>query len=161
MVANKPSSPTQTIAPEKRATLSAREVHHRLKESLAELQHAERNVALWFAEVVRRKTYKELGYSSTYQYADLELGFKKAKTAQFLRLVESFKELPALRRSVTSGELSWTKAREVAKVAIRETEDSWIREAKRCPTGSWSAGSRRRNGRHAWAFPEAGRRPWR
>ena len=115
------------------ASLPPREVHLRLVEALKALERAQRNAVLWFAEVVRRKIYRGMGYSSIYQYAEQELGFKKAKTAQFLRLSESLKELPELRRSVARGELSWTKAREVAKVATAETEGSWIREAKRVP----------------------------
>lgn len=83
--------------------LSAREVHHRLRQALDDLERAQRNAVLWFAEVVRRKVYRDLGYSSIYQYAELELGFSKSKTAQFLRLSESFKELPGLRRSVAKG----------------------------------------------------------
>ena len=113
--------------------LPAREVHQRLVRALTELERAQRNAVLWFAEVVRRKVFLELGYSSIYQYAELELGFKKGKTAQFLRLCESFKELPELRRSVARGELSWTKAREVAKVATPGTEVRWIEAARSTP----------------------------
>jgi 5-methylcytosine-specific restriction endonuclease McrA len=74
--------------------------------------------------------YRNLGYASIHQYAELALGFKKSKTSQFLRLSESLKALPELRRTMAAGELSWTKAREVAKVATPETEAVWIREAK-------------------------------
>jgi hypothetical protein len=69
-------------------------------------------------------------YASIHQYAELALGFKKSKTSQFLRLSECLKELPELRRSMAAGDLSRTKAREVAKVATPETETAWIREAK-------------------------------
>jgi hypothetical protein len=113
-----------------RTTLSAREVHDRLRAALSELQRAERNAVLWFSEIVRRKLYRELGYSSVYQYAELALGFKKSKTSQFLHLSQALADLPELRRSVAKGELSWTKAREVAKIATSETESVWIQEAK-------------------------------
>jgi hypothetical protein len=82
---------------------------------------------------MRRKLYRDLGYASIHQYAELALGFKKSKTSQFLRLSESLKELPRLRRSMAAGELSWTKAREVAKVATPKTEAAWIREARKSP----------------------------
>jgi hypothetical protein len=113
-----------------RTAFSAREVHDRLRAALSELQRAERNAVLWFSEIVRRKLYRELGYSSIHQYAELALGFKKSKTSQFLRLTEALVDLPELRRSVAKGELPWTKAREVAKVATSVTEAAWIREAK-------------------------------
>ena len=132
-----PASPEEVAKPSQGAPkprLSAGEVDRRLKQALAELEKAQENAVLWFAEVVRRKMYRDLGYSSIYQYAEVELGFSKSKTAQFLRLAGSFEKLPGLRESVASGELSWTKAREVAKVATPATEGSWIREAKQVPS---------------------------
>jgi 5-methylcytosine-specific restriction endonuclease McrA len=116
--------------PATRATLSAREVHDRLCTALSELQRAERSAVLWFAEIVRRKLYRDLGYASVHQYAELALGWGKSKTSQFLHLSECLQELPQLRRSMAAGELSWTKAREVAKVATPRTETAWIQEAK-------------------------------
>ena len=99
--------------------LSAREVHARLQRALADLQRAERNAVLWFAEVMRRELYRDLGYGSIYHYATEALGFSKSKTAQFIRLTLSLEELPVLRQAVAKGEVSWTKAREVATVATR------------------------------------------
>ena len=110
--------------------LSARAVDERLKASLEALRVAEKNAVLWFAEVLQRKLYLELGYSSIQQYAELELGFKKARTSQFLRLSEALRELPELRESVARGDVSWTKAREVSGVATRKTESAWIAEAR-------------------------------
>ena len=138
MVANKSSSPSRTrkghkSVRDKRTLLPAREVHRRLKDALSELQRAERNAVLWFAEVVRRKLYKELGYSSIHQYAEVELGFGMSKTSQFLRLVESLEHLPKLRRALARGEIPWTTAREVATVATPKTEAQWIAESKQVP----------------------------
>lgn len=101
-----------------------------LKQSLRELRQAEKNAVLWFADVLHRKLFRELGFSSIHQYAELELGFSLSKTSQFIRLSRSLKTLPALKRSVARGEISWTKAREVAKVATPKTEKSWVREAR-------------------------------
>jgi hypothetical protein len=111
--------------------LDARVVDERLKASLEELRLAEKNAVLWFAEVMQRKLYLELGYSSIQQYAELELGFKRARTSQFIRLSQSLWELPKLRESVARGEVSWTKAREVSGVATRKTESAWIAEARK------------------------------
>jgi len=113
--------------------LSARETHEGLKRALAVFQRAEKNVVLFFAEVLKRKLYRELGYSSIHQYAREALGFASCRTSQFLRLVESLEELPGLKSSVAAGEIPWTKAREVARVATPATEAQWIEEAKRSP----------------------------
>jgi len=111
--------------------LPAAEVHSRLKDALVELQHAEKNALLWFSEIARRKLYGELGYSSLHMYATEALGFSQNKTRQFIRLAGVMEELPVLRKSVARGDLPWTKAREVAKVATARTEERWVAEARR------------------------------
>ncbi len=115
--------------PEFTAGLPADQVHEHLKTSLRELARVEKNALLWFAEVQERRLYRELGYSSIQTYASEALGFSQSKTYQFLRLAESLGKLPALRESVADGELSWTKAREVVKVATPRNEKRWLAEA--------------------------------
>ena len=111
--------------------LPAAEVHSRLKDALVELQRAEKNALLWFSEIARRKLFRELGYSSLQMYATEALGFSQNKTRQFIRLAGVMEELPVLRKSVARGDLPWTKAREVAKVATARTEERWVAEARR------------------------------
>jgi len=98
--------------------------------ALTELRHAERNAMLWFAEVLRRKLFRQLGYASIQQYASEALGFSSGKTSQFIRLSESLRSLPKLNQAVATGEMPWTKAREVATVATRSTEGQWIEVAR-------------------------------
>ena len=113
-----------------RAGLCAREAHEQLLTALAELRRAERSALLCFAEIQERKLYQELGYCSMQLYAQEALGFSRSKTFQFLKLAESFERLPKLKSAVAKGEVSWTKAREVVKVASHRSEARWIREAK-------------------------------
>ena len=101
-----------------------------LKQSLVELRRAEKNAFLWFAEVLERTLYRDLGFSSIHQYAELELGFSRSRIYQFVRLAGSLRDLPRLRESVARGEMPWTKAWEVAKAATAMTERVWIREAR-------------------------------
>ncbi len=115
---------------EYRPGLSAEEVDAHLRGALQEYRAAEERSVLWFGEMVRRKLYRELGYSSVHQYAGERLGFSSGKTAQFLKLAEALEHLPGLRKSVASGDVPWTTAREVARVATPETEAAWLREAR-------------------------------
>ncbi len=119
--------------------MSATVIHARLEAALRELQLAEKNAVLLFGEMLRRKLYQDLGYSSIHTYAAEALGFTPSKTSQFVRLAGALEELPRLRRSVASGELGWTKAREVAKVATPESEERWITEAGRSSSRSLEA----------------------
>ena len=114
-----------------RPGLSAPEVHELLQNALAALRLAERNAVLWFAEIRRRRLYRDLGYASLHQYAAEALGFSASKTSQFVRLAEALDGLPALRESIASGQIGWTKAREVVKVATPRNEMRWLAEAKR------------------------------
>ncbi len=114
-----------------RAGLSAPEVHELLQSALAALRRAEQNALIWFAEIRRRRLYRDLGYASLHQYASDALGFSASKTSQFVRLAEALDELPALRESIESGQIGWTKAREVVKIATPRNEKRWLAEAKR------------------------------
>jgi 5-methylcytosine-specific restriction endonuclease McrA len=110
--------------------MSANEIHARLETALTALHQAEKNAVLLFGEILRRRLYRDLGYSSIQVYSAEALGFSPSKTSQFVRLAGALEELPQLRRSVAAGELGWTKAREVAKVATPASEVRWIAEAE-------------------------------
>ena len=56
---------------------SAQKVHRSLQASVHAMEQAEHTVVLWFAEVLDRKLYRELGYGSIQQYAAVELGFSR------------------------------------------------------------------------------------
>ncbi len=110
--------------------LPASEVEARLLAALRDLDTARKNAVMWFAEILARKLYLEFDCSSIHHYARQRLGFSRARTAYFLRLCRSFEQLPALRESVATGALPWTKAREVVKVATPETETFWVNQAQ-------------------------------
>jgi len=108
----------------------AAQVHASLRSSLAALEEAHQCSVLWFGEVMHRKLFRELGHSSINQYAIQELGFSKSRTDDFIRLVRQLENLPAVREAVASGDLGYTKAREIVSVATPETQDEWLKAAK-------------------------------
>lgn len=85
---------------------------------------------LGFAEVMRRHLYREFGCASINQYALTRLGFSKTRTGDFIRLSRQLDKLPAVREAMSSGELGYTKAREIVGVTTPETEDEWVAAAK-------------------------------
>jgi hypothetical protein len=106
--------------------INAKAVHEQLLATLAALRKAEGEAVALFADVLKRKLYRGLGYASIHLYAEQALGFSRTKTYEFIRLAEALDELPGLKGSIESGELPWTKAREVVKVATPETEQEWL-----------------------------------
>ena len=105
-------------------------VHAFLQRSLAVMDDAHQCAVLWFGEVMNRRLFRDLGHSSINQYADQELGFSKSKVGDFIRLATQLDKLPTVREAVASGELGYTKAREIVSVATPETPDPWLKAAK-------------------------------
>jgi len=108
----------------------AAQVHASLRRSLKAMEHTRKCAVLWFAEIMRRSLYKDFGHASINQYAIQELGFSKSRADDFIRLARQLENLPAVRKAVESGELGYTKARELISVATPETQDSWLAAAK-------------------------------
>ncbi len=97
-----------------------------LKKSVGAMEQAQQCAVLWFGEIMRRKLYRKLGHSSINQYAHVELKFSKTRTGDFVQLARKLEQLPAVRELVENGELGYTKAREIVKVATPETEEGWV-----------------------------------
>ena len=109
---------------------SAAKVHHSLLRSLKAMEQARHCSVLWFAEIMRRHLFRQLGYSTINQYAMKELGFSKSRTGDFMRLARQLEKLPAVREAMSTGELGYTKAREIVSVATPETQGAWLEAAK-------------------------------
>ena len=110
--------------------LDAKTAHIRLRKALIALREAECNAVSLFAEIMRRRLFRELGYATIHLYATEALGFSRTKTYEFIRLAESLDKLPALKAGIEAGKVSWTKARQVVKVATPVTEKRWIAMAE-------------------------------
>jgi len=108
----------------------AAKVHTSLHQSLKAMDKAHQCSVLWFGEVMRRRLFRDRGFSSINQYAVQELGFSKSRTDDFIRLARQLDNLPAVREAMESGELGYTKAREITSVATPETQDTWLKAAK-------------------------------
>ena len=97
--------------------------HARLQAAIQAMNQAEHCAVLWFAEIDRRGLYRDLGYSSMQQYATVALKFSKTRMNDFLRLARRLENLPTIRRAVANGDLGYTKARKIVKVASAKTEE--------------------------------------
>jgi hypothetical protein len=101
-----------------------------LRQALAACDRARECAVLWFAEVQRRELFRALGHPSLELYAVHELGFSRNRYWQFKRLADDLDRLPELREAVATGELGWTKAQQVARVAGETTQAAWVAKAK-------------------------------
>ena len=91
-----------------------------------EQRSAEYRLAKWLAELADQRHFQQLGYSTLCHYADTVLGLGSRQTRALCALGRGLADLPALDAAFEAGELGWTKAREVLRVATPETDDLWV-----------------------------------
>ncbi|MBM4129992.1 HNH endonuclease [bacterium] len=108
----------------------AAEVDAALRQALHVCDRARECAVLWFAEVQRRALYRALGHASLQLYATQALGFTDNRYWQFKRLADDLDRLPALKSAVACGDVGWTKAQQVARVATPATQAAWVDRAK-------------------------------
>jgi hypothetical protein len=80
----------------------------------------------WLLCALRSAAHLRLGYASFAEYIERLFGYSPRWTAEKLRVAEALETLPELSRAIADGELSWSTARELTRVATAETEADWL-----------------------------------
>jgi hypothetical protein len=70
-------------------------------------------------EIERRRLYSDLGYSSLYDYAVLELGYSEGQANRRITAMRTIKELPEVEAKIASGELNLSNVQQ-AQTLFRE-----------------------------------------
>ena len=110
--------------------LSAVELDEKLAEAVVDNQRSERLICFYLLEMSRRRGYEKFGYKDVWDYASARFGYSSRKTHYFLGLAHSLERLPKLLKALEDGEIGWTKAYQIARVADPETEEEWLEKAK-------------------------------
>ncbi len=119
-----------TQLPQYQPHRSAPQADRALNQSLAIQDQAQHCALLWFGEIMRRRLYRDLNFSTMRAYAIEGLGFSETRAGDFIRLATKLEELPVLKEEVASGQIGYTKAREIVPVADRKNEQEWADLAK-------------------------------
>jgi hypothetical protein len=115
-----PADPTARLERARALTAELKTLAQRFRQH--EAQIAER-----LAVVKRERLYESLGYPSLAAYARGEGLFKsRSKVCQLVQIIEGSEELPLLRAAYLAGEVCYSKARELVKLARPETEAEWL-----------------------------------
>jgi 5-methylcytosine-specific restriction endonuclease McrA len=109
---------------------SAKKTHEKLIKSLEIMQKYEQSALLIFAEIMHKKLYMDLGYSSMLNYATDALEFCQTKAYYYISMSRSLEVLPETRKAIAEGEIEWTKVKEVTRVATPKTEVQWLEVAR-------------------------------
>jgi len=84
----------------------------------------------WRLAAQRAAVHVHLGYGSFSEYIERLFGYQPRSLQERLRVAEALEGLPALARALSNGQLSWSAARELTRVAVYETEQEWIEFAQ-------------------------------
>jgi len=104
----------------------ARELNRLLLDVRREQRSAEYRLAKLLAELADQRLFQQLGYATLCHFSDTVLGLHRRQTRALCALGQGLPELPALDTAFEAGELGWTKAREVLRVATPQTVGLWV-----------------------------------
>ena len=104
----------------------AHELNRLLLDVRREQRSAEYRLAKLLAELADQRLFQQLGYATLCHYSEAVLGLRRRQTRALCALGQGLPELPALDTAFEAGELGWTKAREVLRVATPQTVGLWV-----------------------------------
>jgi len=87
--------------------------------------------AAYLLDLAERRLFRQLGYSSVMHYGTHALGLSPREVWERLRMARALHELPLIEAALRDGRLSWSKAREIIRVAAPETVKAWVARAQR------------------------------
>jgi hypothetical protein len=126
------------------------EVHRRIVDIARRRAAGECELCGWLLAAERLGVHVRAGYASLREYAERVAGLSGRQTEERLRVGRALVDLPRIDHALTRGQLSWSAARELTRVATRETEAAWL---------SWAEGKRVRQIEQAVATRQPGDRP--
>jgi hypothetical protein len=91
---------------------------------------AEHRLAVLLARMQADQRHRELGYANLVDYAEQELGLGRSTAFALAKVGRGLPTAPIVEQALAEGTLGWTKARELLKVVVPETEQQWVDFAK-------------------------------
>jgi hypothetical protein len=80
--------------------------------------------------------WEPLGFVRPADYARERPGLSARELQQLARVDAKLARLPGIDRALSTGQLGWTKARLLCRVATPEDEERWLEDAKRVPAAA-------------------------
>ena len=79
---------------------------------------------------LRSAVHVRLGFGGFNDYIERLFGYKPRTTREKLRVAEALEGRPAFADALNRGTLSWCAVRELVRVAVTETEQTWLEVAR-------------------------------
>ncbi|MBK7071506.1 MAG: HNH endonuclease [Myxococcales bacterium] len=85
--------------------------------------------AAWLRRARALGVHRELGFASFFEYVERVLGYAPGPARERLRVADALAALPKLRAAMSAGDVAYSAARELTRVATVDTEDAWLAAA--------------------------------
>lgn len=124
------TAPAESASHAVEALLAAAEaLHERIVAAHADYRRCERDLALLLAGMADDRLHEALGYASVHDYASTVLDLSPRQALALVRIGRRLPSLPAIDAAFARGDLGWTKARELMRVATPANEAAWVERA--------------------------------
>src|SRR5262245_4484576 len=80
----------------------------------------------WLLAAQRAAAHVHLGFGSFTEYIERLFGYQPRSTHEKLRVAAALESLPELASAFEAGRLSWSAVRELTRVAVADTERTWL-----------------------------------
>jgi hypothetical protein len=101
-------------------------LHLRLKKIVKARGALDLAEAAALREAQRLVIWRRYGYASLIEYMELEMGYSPRAAIERLRVANAIVDLPKIADAMEQGELSFSAARELTRVATPDNEEEWL-----------------------------------
>ncbi|MBL8622825.1 MAG: HNH endonuclease [Myxococcales bacterium] len=85
--------------------------------------------AAWLRRARTLGVHRELGFATFFEYVERVLGYAPGAARERLRVADALEALPKLQAAMTAGDIAYSAARELTRVATVDTEAAWLAAA--------------------------------
>ncbi len=105
-------------------------LHRRLKRIVKARGSLDLQEAEALREAQRMGLWRRFGYASLVNYMEMELGYSPRTAMERLRVANALPQLPQIAAAIEQGDLTFSGAKELTRVATPETETVWLGATK-------------------------------
>ena len=85
--------------------------------------------AAWLRRARALGVHREFGFATFFEYVERVLGYAPGPARERLRVADALEGLPKLRAAMSAGDVAYSAARELTRVATVDTEAAWLTAA--------------------------------
>ncbi len=108
---------------------SFKQIHERALACAKHFLQAEAELLGIIQIIETKRIFQDLGYSSVFHYATQALRLSDSQAYSFINVARKSKEVPELKKAITDGKLTVSKAHKIVSVIHKENSKEWIQKA--------------------------------